>query len=149
MVQCSNDFLDSIESMELSRPTRRQVLAGVSALALGLAAGALIPGMLVPGTALAQAAPKRGGSLKVAVPAATSIDPVKLNSSGGIAIVQQVAEYLVFAEPDLSLRPVLATSWEPSEGGKVWTFALRQGVKFHDGRPMTADDVVASFQRLV
>src|SRR5689334_12981906 len=128
----------------LPRPSRRQFLAGSSMLALTLAFAGT-----APLEAFAQtSAPKRGGSLKVAVPAATSIDPVKLNSSGGIAIVQQAAEYLVYAEPDLTLRPVLATSWEPSEGGKVWTFALRQGVKFHDGRPMTADDVVASFQRL-
>ncbi|EWY41758.1 peptide ABC transporter substrate-binding protein [Skermanella stibiiresistens SB22] len=124
--------------------SRRRFLAGASTLALGCALSGV-----APWGALAQATPKRGGSLKVAVPAATSIDPVKLNSSGGIAIVQQTAEYLVYAEPDLSLRPVLATSWEPSEGGKVWTFKLRQGVKFHDGRPMGADDVVASFQRLV
>jgi peptide/nickel transport system substrate-binding protein len=127
--------------------SRRRFLAGTSMLALTLAFAGMAP---LSSSAFAQTpAPRRGGSLKVAVPAATTIDPVKLNSSGGIAIVQQAAEYLVYAEPDLTLRPVLATSWEPSEGGKVWTFALRQGVKFHDGRPMTADDVVASFQRLV
>ncbi|QQP91217.1 ABC transporter substrate-binding protein [Skermanella sp. TT6] len=128
--------------------TRRQFLAGASSLALGVAFG-LGGAAAWPVPASAQGTPRRGGSLKIAVPAATSIDPVRLNSSGGIAIVQQVAEYLVYAEPDLTLRPVLATSWEPSEGGKVWTFALRRGVKFHDGRPLTADDVVATFQRLV
>jgi peptide/nickel transport system substrate-binding protein len=47
------------------------------------------------------------------------------------------------------LRPRLATSWTPSQGGKVWTVKLRQGVKFHNGQLMTADDVVATFKRLV
>lgn len=106
--------------------TCRQFLAGASSLALGAALGlAGTAAWTLP--ASAQGTPRRGGSLKIAVPAATSIDPVRLNSSGGIAIVQQVAEYLVYAEPDLTLRPVLATSWEPSGDGKVWTFALRQG----------------------
>ena len=41
---------------------------------------------------------------------------------------------------------MLATKWTPSKGGTVWTFTLRPNVKFHDGSPMTADDVVYSFQ---
>jgi peptide/nickel transport system substrate-binding protein len=123
-----------------AHPSRRQVLAG----GIGLGAG-----LLLPGAARAQSGPRRGGRLKIAAPPATTIDPVRLNASGAIVIVQQVAEYLVYAESDLSLRPVLALSWEPSDGGRVWTFALRQGVRFHDGRTLSADDVVATFRRLV
>src|SRR3954465_7685118 len=81
----STDGLFSATSL-----SRRQFLAGSSTLALSLAFAGTAP---LKASAQA-AAPKRGGSLKVAVPAATSIDPVKLNSSGGIAIVQQAAEYL-------------------------------------------------------
>lgn len=126
-------------------PTRRQFLQGVSALGIGAIGTGLNPAGLLAQTQ----APRRGGNLRVAVPPATTIDPVKLNSSGAIAIVQQACEYLVYAEPGLGLRPVLATAWTPSEGGRVWTFELRRGVKFHDGRDMTADDVVATFRRLV
>ena len=43
---------------------------------------------------------------------------------------------------------MLATKWTPSKGGAVWTFTLRPNVKFHDGSPMTADDVVYTFQQL-
>ncbi|WP_245521741.1 ABC transporter substrate-binding protein, partial [Mesorhizobium sp. M1C.F.Ca.ET.193.01.1.1] len=40
-------------------------------------------------------------------------------------------------------------SWEADETAKRWTFKLRPGAKFHDGRTVTAKDVVASFERLV
>ena len=43
----------------------------------------------------------------------------------------------------------LATSWEPDETGQTWTFHLREGVKFHDGTPFTAQDVVYSFQHML
>ncbi len=72
-----------------------------------------------------------------------------MSAPGSIAIVQQAAEYLVWVEPDLSLRPVLATSWKADDGGRTWVFDIRPGVRFHDGRELTADDVVATFQRLV
>ncbi|OBS09744.1 ABC transporter substrate-binding protein [Acidihalobacter prosperus] len=127
-------------------PERRDFLRASGVLGLGLASSGLA---LHPGSARAAEPPKRGGTLRVAVPAAKSIDPLKIDSAGAIAIVQQVGEYLVWAEPDLSLRPVLATAWHTPDGGKTWIFELRRGVRFHDGREMTADDVVATFERLV
>jgi peptide/nickel transport system substrate-binding protein len=45
--------------------------------------------------------------------------------------------------------PALALSWSPSADLKTWTIKLRPGVRFHDGRPMTADDVIYSFQRMI
>ena len=101
------------------------------------------------------AAPRRaraassGGTVRVAqtVPAA-SIDPVKIADGGGITVLSQVAETLVLSGGDLTAQPVLAESWSPNQDGTVWTFKLRQGVKFHNGKPMTADDVVATFDRL-
>ncbi|HEY1383336.1 MAG TPA: ABC transporter substrate-binding protein [Dongiaceae bacterium] len=90
-----------------------------------------------------------GGTLRVAqnVPAA-SIDPVKIADGGGITVVSQVAETLVLSGSDLTAQPVLAESWSPNKDGTVWTFKLRKGVKFHSGKTMTADDVVATFDRL-
>ena len=90
-----------------------------------------------------------GGTIRVGqiVPAAT-IDPVKIADGGGITVLSQAAETLVLSGKDLSAVPVLAESWSPNKDGTVWTFKLRQGVKFHNGKPMTADDVVATFDRL-
>ncbi|HEY5474964.1 MAG TPA: ABC transporter substrate-binding protein, partial [Candidatus Limnocylindrales bacterium] len=68
---------------------------------------------------------------------------------GGAVQVQQVCEYLIWAENDMTLRPVLAESWSSDQTGKAWTFKLRQGVTFNDGSPFGADDVVATFERLV
>ncbi|MDR9455075.1 MAG: ABC transporter substrate-binding protein [Spiribacter sp.] len=93
--------------------------------------------------------PSRGGMVRIAAPIADNLEPVTMTGSGTIAIVQQVAEYLVWAEDDLSLRPVLATEWYPEDNARIWHFKLREGVMFQDGREMTSADVVASFQRMV
>jgi ABC-type transport system substrate-binding protein len=58
---------------------------------------------------------------------------------------QNVYEPLVYLGSDYSLKPGLATSWSLQQDGKTWRFSLRQGVKFHDGTPFTADDVVWSW----
>ena len=52
-----------------------------------------------------------------------------------------------FHGPTAPLQPVLAESWEPRDGGKVWVYKIRSGVVFHDGKPMTARDVAATFNR--
>ncbi len=93
--------------------------------------------------------PVRGGTVRIAFDPPATIEPHQLNDDPGIGIVHQVCEMLVDTDYEGFLQPRLATSWTPTEGGKVWTIDLRQGVKFHNGQPMTADDVVATFQRLV
>ena len=62
-------------------------------------------------------------------------------------IGRPVFEQLVAFDENNEVEPVLAESYEVSEDGKVVTFKLRQGIKFHNGKEMTADDVVASMER--
>lgn len=73
----------------------------------------------------------------------TSLDPSK---SGFVFQRLQLAETLVDAAQNADLQPMLAQSWSSNEKGDIWTFVLRDGVKFHDGSPLTADDVVKSLQ---
>jgi len=49
-------------------------------------------------------------------------------------------------ELDGTFSPDLAESWEVSEDGKVWTFKIREGVKFHDGEPLTAEDIAFTYK---
>jgi peptide/nickel transport system substrate-binding protein len=61
--------------------------------------------------------------------------------------VYETLLYYDLPEAKEPLKPGLATSWEVSEDGKVWTFHLRKGVKFHSGNPFTAEDVKFSIER--
>ncbi len=142
-----NHLIDGFVS---GRIGRREFLRHGSVLGLSLpylCSVAAAAGLAVrPGPARA-ASP--GGTVRIAqiVPAG-AIDPVTIADGGGITVVSQVAETLVLSGADLTARPVLAESWSPNQDGTVWTFKLRRNVTFHNGRPMTADDVVATFDRL-
>lgn len=139
-----------IDGLVDGRVSRREFLRHGSVLGLSMPLMGRILGVAGMGLG-ASALPARaaGGTLRVAqtVPAA-SIDPVQIADGGGITVLSQVAENLVLSASDFTARPLLAESWSPNEDGTVWTFKLRRGVKFHNGREMTADDVVASFDRL-
>ncbi len=63
-------------------------------------------------------------------------------------MLAQAGEYLVWSDSELNAVPRLAESWTPNEDASVWTFKIRQGVKFHDGKEMTSEDVAASINRL-
>ena len=70
-----------------------------------------------------------------------SLDPYTLNESTTHAHLGHVYEGLIARDKDLKIIPALAESWETPEPTR-WRFHLRKGVKFHNGDPFTADDVV-------
>lgn len=93
--------------------------------------------------------PKYGGTLRVAWEAdVTGFDP---HTSPGIQsqyMVGSLFNSLVTIDADLNIIPELAESWEMQEGGKIWVFQLRKGVKFHDGTDFDAAAVAWNFKRI-
>lgn len=75
-----------------------------------------------------------------------TLDPVSQNESFTNAMNGQIYEFLVARDKQLGMAPALATEWK-QDGPLKWTFKLRRGVKFHEGQPFTADDVVFSVNR--
>ena len=88
-----------------------------------------------------------GGVLSVATEPATNRDPAFASARADILINQQVYDWLVEVGDNSQLLPGLATAWDSTDG-KTWTFTLRSDVKFSNGTPFTADDVVYTFNRL-
>ena len=96
------------------------------------------------------AAQNRGGTLA----AAWAQEPVNLDPHGTSAyssyqVLNNVLDMLVEFDEDQNLSPALAHDWESSDDGLVWTFHLRDDAYFSNGRQMTADDVVYTFERLL
>ena len=79
--------------------------------------------------------------------AITSIDPHFHNLSPNNSLLLHIYEPLINRDPDGKLIPALAVSWKPLDD-LTWEFKLRRNVKFHDGTPFTAQDVVATYQRV-
>jgi peptide/nickel transport system substrate-binding protein len=77
---------------------------------------------------------------------ANSMDPYTRNETFLLTFAQNFYDPLVRRDKDLKVEPALAESWEQPDA-LTWRFHLRHGVKFHDGQPFTADDVVFSYQR--
>jgi peptide/nickel transport system substrate-binding protein len=77
---------------------------------------------------------------------ALSMDPHSLNESLQLSFTGNVYEPLIARGKKLELVPALATDWKQTSP-TVWRFNLRKGVKFHDGTPFTADDVIFSYNR--
>lgn len=103
----------------------------------------LVAGLvLAMGVATAQAQTVRIGNQGDAL----SMDPHSLNESLQLSVTGNVYEGLVGRDANLQLVPLLATAWKQTSP-TVWRFELRKGVKFHDGKPFTADDVLFSFAR--
>lgn len=94
--------------------------------------------------------PKMGGTLTFAMKEdVTSMDPLKAIQYGDIRLNILVAQQLVAPDRSGNFVGVLAETFEKSADGKEWTFNLRQGVKFHNGEEMKADDVKWIFDRIL
>jgi peptide/nickel transport system substrate-binding protein len=130
--------------------TRRELLQRGTALGISIPLLSLLAGVPLATAAPRAARRSTAGTLRVGVAAPNgSLEPPLLQSLESLAVSHIPGEQLVFADKNSVLQPRLATSWKASNGAKRWTFQIRQGVKFHDGTPLTADDVVATFKRLL
>lgn len=106
---------------------------------------------LAPGRLFAQTeTPNRGGNLIVGLENASSgdtLDPARLIGRYIIVVGLQLYDGLVDIDEKLTVRPALAESWEARPGAAEWVFRIRRGVTFHNGKPLTAADVVYSLNR--
>lgn len=118
---------------------RRGLIAGTAATSFAA---------LLPRRARAADAPKQGGHFKVGVAdyaTSDTLDPANQNTRFQTYMQFQLRNCLIETGPGGKLVPELAESWEGSKDAKTWTFTLRKGVTFHNGKPLTPQDVIYSF----
>ena len=122
--------------------TRRQFIAGMSALGL---AATVSPVFL--GKPAQAATPKKGGHFKIGLPGGhttDNLDPGTLTDEWNYNTNWMYRNCLVEINYKGEPTPELAESWESTPDAKTWTFDLRKGVEFHNGKTMTAEDVIFS-----
>lgn len=95
------------------------------------------------------AQPKPGGQLTLGIrQEPSSLDPQGSANTSSQRALAHLYDSLIFMTNDGQFKPWLATKWEISPDGKVYTFTLREGVKFHDGTPFTAEAVKVTMDRI-
>lgn len=130
-----------VGEMQKGRMSRREFLGRSSALGLALGAGS---GLFE--NALA-ATPVKGGHMRLAMghgSTSDSLDPATLTNGLQWVVAYGVANTLTELDAQGNLVGGLATEWESSPDAKIWTFTLRDGVEFHNGKTMSPEDVIAS-----
>ncbi len=155
------DLVESYAQRKIGRRdfVRRGTIVGLSAPFMGAviaACGSESDGEAgsdtTAGSESSGGTPTVGGSIVVAIQqgdANTGLDPVNMLDLGTYNILSQSFEYLVGVGSDGNIGDTgLATGWSPNEDGSVWTFELRQGVKWQNGGDFTSADVAATMDRL-
>ncbi|ACQ80053.1 extracellular solute-binding protein family 5 [Beutenbergia cavernae DSM 12333] len=120
----------------------------LSALLLAACAGGDPGGGEQSGT---EAEPEPGGRLTVALNGdePDNLDPHGLSATNTTVLLRPVLESLFWQAEDGTFHPWLADSWEVSDDGLVYTFALREGVTFHDGAAWDAEALLANFEHIL
>lgn len=130
--------------------TRREFNAGMTALGVAATMAGMMGG--APRPASAQAMPKKGGRIRAAwdsTSAKDTLDPAKTLTSLDLGRATLTYNRLIEVAPDGKLRPGLAERWESNKTGDEWVLRLRPGVTFHNGRTLTAKDVIYSIRRVL
>lgn len=150
--ELENNLVDELKAGRISRRefVRQGTVIGMSVPAVAFLASACGSSETTGGGGAApQGQVRTGGTIRAGiVKPATALDPRLVQDQGGLAVLGQTGEYLAFSNNKLELEPRIAESWKPNADGSEWTFKIRQGVTFHDGSPVDARDVVASFENL-
>lgn len=138
-----------IEELKWGRVDRRDFLRFATLLGLSATAAYAIAGGSDPlvGVARAQDMPK-GGTVRIGMRCQEIKNPHASDFVERTNVIRQVCEYLTKTGQDNITRPYLLEKWTASDDLKTWTLTLRQGIKWHDGRPLTADDVVWNLKRV-
>jgi len=149
--ELENHIIDEYRAGYIGRREfmRRGAIVGMSLPLVSFLASACGSGDKEPstgGSPSTKANVSKGGTLRTGLQAPGSdLDPIVVNNQGALAVLSQSGEFLIFSDRELKPIPRLAESWKPNADGSKWTFKIRQGVKFQDGKPMTAQDVAATF----
>lgn len=156
-VEADVSELDREDSTPRPSVSRRGLLKSAGVLGAGL----LIPGGLVacssdgpanPASPVATGKPRRGGRLRIGHAGGGSsetLDPAKSLNLIDEARVRQLFDTLTFYTAEMKVVPFLAQAIEPNADASQFRIVLRQGVEFHDGRPLTADDVLYTWRRIL
>ena len=148
--EIANHVIDEFVAGRLSRRDllRRGALVGIS---MPVLSGIIAACSSSPSPSGTGSSPTGGANATIRAGILTptgAINPVTVADQGGLDMLGQTGEYLVLSTQTLTPKPVLAESWSPNSTSDVWTFKIRQNVKFHNGQPLTADDVVYTFKLL-
>ena len=147
LTQADRDLVDKMVKGGSGEVTRRDALklAMVTGVTLTVAEQ-----LLTEGKSVLAATPKKGGSVRMSSnlhgPNDT-LDPIVFTSTIDYTRGRVTYNSLVQHANDLSPQPELAESFEPNANATEWTFKIRQGVTWHDGKKLTADDVIYSMRR--
>jgi peptide/nickel transport system substrate-binding protein len=123
------------------RTTRREFLAGATALGLSVSAASAM------WSKAAKAAPKKGGTYRVGMHDGNTTDQLDPGTTESVYMIQMnhaFRSYLTEITSKNEIGPDAAESWEASSDAVTWTFKLFKGMEFHNGKPFTAQDAVAS-----
>ncbi len=147
LTQSDKDLVDKLVKGGSGRFSRRDVLK------LSVATGVTLTvaeHLLTDGKAVLAATPKKGGSVRCASNLHgpdDQLDPTLFTSTIDYTRGRATYNSLVQHADDLTPQPELAESFSPNSDATEWTFKIRNGVSFHDGKKLTADDVVYTMKR--
>lgn len=107
-----------------------------------------LPTAAVPVATAAMPEPVAGGTLRVAMQPLVQTDPALISSDSEVLVANHVYDYLVDINSRSEIVPRLAKEWRASDDGLSYTFTLVDNATWHDGDPLTPQDIIWTFKRL-
>ncbi|MDH3634645.1 MAG: ABC transporter substrate-binding protein [Gammaproteobacteria bacterium] len=147
LTQADQDLVDKMVKGGSGTVTRRDAMKLAMVTGVSLVAA---EHLLFDGKAAIAATPKKGGSVRMSSNLHgpdDQLDPTLFTSTIDYTRGRATYNSLIQHANDLSPQPELAESFEPNGNATEWTFKIRSGVTFHDGKKLTADDVVYTMKR--
>ncbi len=141
-LEVADKIRDIQQSFESGQVSRRSFMTGALAMGISMTAASAILNQVEAAT------PKKGGRLRIGLTGGATTDTLDPGVILDLYMLHlqfgQLRNGLTEVGPDGQLVPELAESWDSSVDASTWSFKLRQGVEFHDGKSFTSEDVVAS-----